>query len=66
MQAADLCRRRGGIVSIKRNIIIPAILSLGTAGSILAGSTAVVLTSSAPAAVAASATHMRPDFIYHA
>jgi hypothetical protein len=53
-------------VSIKRNIIIPAILSLGTAGSILAGSTAVVLTSTAPTAVAASATAMRPDFIYHA
>jgi len=51
-------------MSLKRNIIIPAILSLSTAGSILAGTTAVVLTSSAPAAVASSAHATRPLWIY--
>jgi hypothetical protein len=51
-------------MSLKRNIIIPAILSLSTAGTILAGSTAVVLTSQAPAAVAASAHAMKPNFVY--
>lgn len=50
---------------LKKKIIIPALLSLSTAGSILAGSTAIVLTSSAPAAVVASASTARPDFIYH-
>lgn len=52
-------------MSVKRNIIIPAILSLSTAGSILAGSTAVVLTSQAPVTVAASASAMKPAFLYH-
>lgn len=52
-------------MSVTRKVIIPAILSLSTAGSILAGSTAVVLTSQAPATVAASASSMRPDFLYH-
>jgi hypothetical protein len=52
-------------MSVKRKVILPALLSLSTAGSILAGSTAIVLTSSAPAAVAASASAARPGFIYH-
>ena len=52
-------------MSVKRKVILPALLSLSTAGSILAGSTAIVLTSSAPAAVAASASAARPDFLYH-
>ena len=64
-QAADLCRRRGGIMSVKRNVIIPAILTLSTAGSILAGSAATVLATSAPSAVAVSATAMKPAFVYH-
>jgi hypothetical protein len=61
----DLCRHRGGIMSVKRKVIIPAILSLSTAGSILAGSTAVLLTTQAPAAVAATASAKSPDFLYH-
>jgi hypothetical protein len=51
-QAADLCRCRGGIMRIRRTIIIPAILALSAAGSILAGS-------AVPAAVAqAPSTHV--------
>lgn len=45
-QAADLCRRDGGIMSIRRNIIIPAILALSSVGSI-AGS---IVAATAPAA----------------
>ena len=51
-------------MSLKRKFILPALLSLSTAGSIAAGTTAIVLTSSAPAAVAASAHAAKPDFIY--
>jgi hypothetical protein len=40
---------------IKRTIIIPAILALSTAGSVLAG----------PAAVAATAAAKQPSFVYH-
>lgn len=49
---------------IKRTIIIPAILALSTAGSILAGSAATLATQ-APAAVAATATAKQPGFVYH-
>jgi hypothetical protein len=52
-------------MSVKRKVILPALLSLSTAGSILAGSTAIVLTSTAPAAVAASAAAARPAYLYH-
>jgi hypothetical protein len=64
-QVTDLCKRRGGIMSVKRNIIIPAILSLSAAGSILAGSTATLLATQAPAAVTASAPAKAPAFVYH-
>lgn len=50
---------------VKRNIIIPAILALSTAGSVLAGSAATVLVTQAPAAVAATASAKQPDFLYH-
>jgi hypothetical protein len=49
---------------VKRNIIIPAILALSTAGSVLAGS-ATILVTQAPAAVAATSTVKQPDFLYH-
>jgi hypothetical protein len=62
-QPADLCRCRGGIMRIRRTIIIPAILALSAAGSILAGS-------AVPAATAAHApsTHVvaaAPATWYH-
>jgi hypothetical protein len=39
-RAADLGRCPGGVMRVKRAIIIPAILALSVAGSILAGSSA--------------------------
>jgi hypothetical protein len=51
-------------MSVKRNIIIPAILSLSAAGSILAGSTATLLATQAPAAVTATAPVKAPAFVY--
>jgi len=42
----------------------PAILGLSTALSLVAGSAATVMASTAPAAVAASATHARPAHVY--
>ncbi len=50
---------------LKRNIIIPAILMLSTAGSILAGTAATLVTTQAPAAVVAtSSSSMHPNFVY--
>jgi hypothetical protein len=64
-QAADLCRLCGGIMSVKRTIIIPAILTLSMAGSILAGSAVSLATATAPTAVvAAAASSAHPDFLY--
>jgi hypothetical protein len=51
-------------MTIKRSSIIPAILALSTAGSILAGSAATVLATTAPAAVTATAVGARPAHIY--
>lgn len=48
---------------IKRAIIVPTILALSTAGSILAGSAVPLVASSAPAVMAASAS---PYTVYHA
>jgi hypothetical protein len=53
----------GEIMSIKRTTIIPAILALSTAGSILAGTAATVLATAAPAAVTATAA-ARPAHFY--
>lgn len=65
-QAADLGRYHGGIVRIKRAIIIPAILALGAFGSILAGSAAPVAAASAPSVhVLAAAPHAVPHVYYH-
>jgi len=50
-------------MTIKRTSIIPAILALSTAGSILAGSAATVLATTAPAAVTATAA-AKPAHLY--
>lgn len=63
-QAADLFRRRGGIMSVKRTIIIPVILTLSTAGSVLAGSAVSLATATTPTAVVAAASHAHPDYLY--
>lgn len=59
-RAADLGRDHGGVMRIGRKIIIPAILALGAAGSILASSAATATVAQAPAAhhVVAASSHI--------
>ena len=64
-QAADLCICHGGNMGIRR-IIIPAIVALGAAGSILAGSTVPAVAAQASSVhVQASAVRMVPHSWYH-
>lgn len=49
---------------LKRSIILPAVLALSTAGSVLAGSAASMAATAAPAAAVATAAHVKPDFVY--
>jgi hypothetical protein len=64
-QAADLVRSPGGIMHLKRTIIIPAIMALSAVGSVLAGSAVTLAATSAPSAVVATASHVHPDFVYN-
>jgi len=64
-QAADLVRRHGEIMPLKRTIIIPAIMALSAVGSVLAGSAATLAATAAPSAVVATAAHVHPDYLYH-
>ena len=65
-QAADLRRYHGGIVRIRRAIIILAILALGVAGSILAGAATSVAAAAVPSAhVLVAASHTVPHVYYH-
>ncbi len=50
---------------IRRTTIIPAIMALSVAGSVLAGSAATLAASAAPSAAVATASAMHPDFLYH-
>lgn len=65
-QAAGLGNRHGGIMRIGRTLIIPAILALGVAGSILSGSAMSAAAAHAPSVhvqvIAASVGH---DTYYH-
>jgi hypothetical protein len=64
MKAAEQYLCHGGIMSIKRSIISP-LLTLGFAGSVVAGvavPVATAVTSSAPTVAAVSAT---PAYMYH-
>ena len=49
---------------IRRTIIIPALLTMSTAGSVLAGTAMSSVATSAPSAVVASASSMHPSFVY--
>lgn len=51
---------------LKRTIIIPALLTLSTAGSVLAGTAVSLAATSAPTAVVATASAMRPAYVYNA
>ncbi len=50
---------------IKRTIIIPAIIALSAAGSVLAGSAVTLAATSAPGAVVATGPSVHPDFVYN-
>jgi hypothetical protein len=52
-------------VRIRRAIIIPAILALGAAGSILAGSATPVAAAHAPSAQVLAASRAHPHVYYH-
>jgi hypothetical protein len=49
---------------IRRSIIIPAILALSAAGSVLAGSAATLTAAAAPSAAVATASSARPDVFF--
>jgi hypothetical protein len=57
VEAFDLCKRMGVVMRIRRNILAPAILAVGTIGSLVAGPVLALTTAAAPAtsAVAVSA-----------
>ena len=58
LQAPDLGKHRGGVMRIRRSVIVPAILALSAAGSILAGSAApAVSTQGASSHVVIMAPH---------
>ena len=64
-QAADLCKPHGGIMRIRRTIIIPAILALSAVGSIVAGSTTSVAAAQAPSVhVLAAAPSAHPGVYF--
>ena len=46
---------------IRRNILAPAILTLGTVGSLVAGPVLAITATAAPASVAVAASHISPD-----
>jgi hypothetical protein len=51
---------------IRRNILAPAILTLGTVGSLVAGPVLALTTTAAPATAAAAAAHATPNMVvYH-
>lgn len=50
---------------IKRAIIAPAVLALGTAGSILAASAVPLMAAQAASTQVVAAGAASPDFVYH-
>ena len=64
MKAYDLYICHGGIMRIGRAIISP-LVTLGFAGSILAGVAVPLATVAAPAAPAVSAVSASPAMLYH-
>ena len=59
-EAFDLGKRMEVVMRIRRNIIAPAILAVGTIGSVVAGPVLALTSAAAPASVAAVA---HPDAI---
>ena len=63
-RAAGLWKHRGGIMPIRRTIIVPAIVALSMAGSILAGSAAPAMAAQASSAHVSAAWHASPNTFY--
>ena len=50
---------------IRRNILAPAILTLGTVGSLVAGPVLALTTTAAPATAAVAVGGITPNMTYH-
>ena len=50
---------------MKRTIILPALMALSAAGSVLAGSAVTMAATSAPSAAVATASYVHPDYLYN-
>lgn len=50
---------------IRRAVIVPAILTLGAAGSVLTTSAVPLMATQASSAYVLAATSAKPDFVYH-
>jgi hypothetical protein len=59
---SDLGKRMEAVMRIRRNILAPAILAVGTIGSLVAGPVLALTTSAAPAATAV-AVSVHPNAI---
>ena len=49
---------------MKRTILVPAILALSTAGSVLVGTVAALAPADAATATVAASAHVKPDYLY--
>jgi hypothetical protein len=49
---------------VRRNILAPAILTLGTVGSLVAGPVLALTTTAAPATAAVATGHVAPLMVY--
>ena len=50
---------------IRRNILAPVILTLGTVGSLVAGPVLALTTTAAPATAAVAVAGATPNMVYH-
>ena len=63
--ALDLGKRMEAVMRIRRNILAPAILAVGTVGSLVAGPVLALTTTAAPA-TSAVAISAKPNMtVYH-
>ena len=54
------------VMRIRRNILAPVIVTLGTVGSLVAGPVLALTTTAAPAAAAVAVGHATPNMaVYH-
>ena len=63
--AVDLGKRMEAVMRIRRNILAPAILTIGTVGSLVAGPVLALTTTAAPAATAVAVSATPAVMVYH-